>query len=504
VSRLKHVFLVRTLDERDDYFLQIIGGKPPATDSASAATAMATGRKTDAGNIAWAPGDPADGAWETVAEWLRREHGFAIGVASTVPFDHATPAGFVSHNPSRNNYHALGHEIVFDVVPDVVIGGGNPDFYGGGGNDRYLASNDVYSLTHGLTSYTHVVTRETGVDGAVKLVSATVTISMARGDKLFGYFGGAGGNFEYHDVSDTPGSPAVTRGAVEDPTLAAVVTATLSVLNQDPDGFFVMFEQGDIDWSNHGNNFATMVGGIWDLDQAVRTAEAYVDRTSDMTWSDTLVIVTADHSNSYMRLPIALGVGDLPTQTVGMGGGWVYPGGEVTYATTRHTNELVTLWARGKGAVYFDAYAGQPFGTYVYTGTRIVDNTNFYDVVSRAAASGTEHIILFIGDGMNVNHEIAGSRYLYGEDFALAWHAWRRDVDGWVGFATTWDVNTYEKYASVYADGLAFDPESFYPYLGYDEARGGEAPSPLVGLPPDSIMPRLYVPLVLRFSAVAR
>jgi alkaline phosphatase len=41
---------------RDTYLMRA------ATDSASAATAMSTGYKTDDGNIAWQPGDPSPAA----------------------------------------------------------------------------------------------------------------------------------------------------------------------------------------------------------------------------------------------------------------------------------------------------------------------------------------------------------------------------------------------------------------------------------------------------------
>ena len=48
------------------------GARPHGADSASTATAWATGYKTDTGNIAWLPGDPERGALETIAELLRR------------------------------------------------------------------------------------------------------------------------------------------------------------------------------------------------------------------------------------------------------------------------------------------------------------------------------------------------------------------------------------------------------------------------------------------------
>ena len=112
---------------------------------------------------------------------------------------------------------------------------------------------------------------------------------------------------------------------------------------------------------------------------------------------------------------------------------------------TNHTNELVTLWARGQGAGLLKRYAGL-----WYPGTQIVDNSQLYHVMRRAVdEAGAKHVILFIGDGMNIEHEIAGSRYLYGTDNGLAWNGWGSLADGWAGYASTWDVTTYNKYADA-------------------------------------------------------
>ncbi|OLP15491.1 hypothetical protein BST81_25870 [Leptolyngbya sp. 'hensonii'] len=445
---------------RDAYFLLPQTGAS-ATDSASAGTAIATGYKTDDGNIAWLPGDPANGKLTTIAEQLRAEKGFSIGVVSTVPFNHATPAAFVSHNVNRNNYKAIAEEMLWTVKPDVVIGGGYGSSYVNGLNFSTLPSDYTF------------VQRQAGVDGGASLYQAATSVDVNTGEKLFGLFGEAGGNFDYHGVADTPGTPTVTRGSIENPTLADSVNSALTVLSKDPDGFFVMFEQGDIDWSNHANDFENMIGGVWDLDQAVRAAEAYVDRAGDgMTWKNTLMIVTADHSNSYMKNQEVLGAGDLPTQVAAgsssaYGSGWNYPDGDVTYRSGGHTNELVTLSARGAGADLFQNYAGD-----WYPGTQIVDNTQIYSVMKQAADAGVKHIMLFIGDGMNIAHETAGSRYLYGNDRGLAWQDWGKSCDGWAGYATTWDTTAYNKYAST--NGLPlYDPNTFNPLIGYHPLAGG-------------------------------
>jgi len=477
----------------DTYFSQ--SGKWPATDSASAITAMVTGEKTDAGNIAWQSGDPANGAIKTIAETLRDDLGFAIGVASTVPFSHATPAGVVSHNVNRNNYQDIAHEILFDTQPDVVIGGGldtlfakavtnsakvSTDLDHNGFNDDYDAFKaGTAGTNHDNNGYTFVE-RATGVDGGTALAAAANSVHLADGDKLFGLFGTSGGNFEYYEVADTPGTSTITRsttdstpGVDEDPTMTEMTTAALSVLNQDKDGFFVMFEQGDIDWSNHSNDYENMVGGVVDLENAVTAAENMVTAGTDgMDWSNTLMIVTSDHSNSYMRLQEELGKGNLPVQTV-VAGKPTYADGEVTYSTTGHTNELVALQARGAGAELFKGYAGV-----LYPGTNIVDNTSIYEVMMSAAKDlGVEHIVLFIGDGMNIEHEIAGSQYLYGKDFGLTWQDWGQLEDGWAGYASTWDVSSYNTYAQA-AGAASYNASSFDPLIGYDPSKGGETPLP--------------------------
>ena len=140
---------------------------------------------------------------------------------------------------------------------------------------------------------------------------------------------GPGGNFESPVAHDFPGTPFVTRATIENPLLKEATLAALKVLGQDPDGFFIMIEQGDIDWANHANDFQRMVGTVWDLHTAVQTAIDFINQPDDgIDWFNTLAIVTSDHSNSYMRLHSDLMAGDLPTQE----GTCVYGGPACSYA----------------------------------------------------------------------------------------------------------------------------------------------------------------------------
>jgi alkaline phosphatase len=350
----------------DAYFLR------KAADSASSATAYATGRKTDTGNISWIRSDPAGGGLQTIAERVRALRGASIGVVTTVPFNHATPAAFVAHNVSRSNYAAIADEIIGVTRPEVVIGAGHPSW-----NTSYFTSTALADL-RADAGYT-LVERQAGVDGRSALISAADGLPV--GKKLFGLFGTSTGDMDHPVPRDSPGTPGVDR-AVEDPTLADMVEAALTVLARDADGFFLMAEQGDIDHANHANDFARMIGTVWGLEDGVNAAVAFVDRPGDgLDWNNTLLIVTADHANSLLRLTGApvLGLGDLPAQ-VWTGTAWSYPGGELTYGSTGHTNELVTLYARGAGAQRVVQYAGMR-----YPGTSIIDNIEVYSVLRAAA-----------------------------------------------------------------------------------------------------------------------
>ena len=120
-----------------------------------------------------------------------------------------------------------------------------------------------------------------------------------------------------------------------------------------------------------------MVGAVWDTDQAVRAVEAFVDRPGDdVTWENTLVVVTADHATGHLRLGPSRGTGVLPEPRSGAFT-WGDPAANVSAG---HTNELVTLAARGaKAKALFSAVEGRS-----YPGTRIVDDTQIHEVMTRA------------------------------------------------------------------------------------------------------------------------
>ena len=97
------------------------------TDSAAAATVMATGIKTFNNSINFSNrGKPLTGL--TLAE-IAKASGRSVGQITTVPWSHATPAGFGgAHNVSRNDYVGIANEMLNAPYLDVLMGAGHPDF----------------------------------------------------------------------------------------------------------------------------------------------------------------------------------------------------------------------------------------------------------------------------------------------------------------------------------------------------------------------------------------
>jgi alkaline phosphatase len=348
------------LDDNEDRRHYFVDG--PAPDSASTATAMSTGIKTYYSAIGVPPGYDGTNALEHASALLRRFYGMATGFVTTVEYYHATPAAFFAHNASRNAYSEISNELLNQVMPNVMIGAGyNLGVFGPADLER-LKEKGTYVYAH----------RQDGVDGN-DTISTAATRAITENKNLFGLFGNASqGNFSSPVPGDYPGNPSVSRGSIEDPTLAVATLSALRVLATDPDGFFLLVEQGDIDRANHADDFARMIGCVSDLDAAVKAVVNFIEEPSDaLDWTNTTLIVTADHANSYMRFQRTMHSGDLPWQL-----GSTYPDGEITYGLGGHSSELTNVYVKGfaekRVAEYTNVYAGYP---------HILDETSIYRLI---------------------------------------------------------------------------------------------------------------------------
>jgi len=291
------------------------------TDSASSATSMTTGKKTYNGSINVTP----DGKQiKTIAHELQEE-GFAIGVVTSVPICHATPAAVYAHNVTRNDYQDISRDLLglrsvshrrkaLQGV-DVLIGGGWGERKGkdedqgtnfSAGN-KYLADADLKEIDVDNGGNYFVVTRYPGENGAQLLADAAL-LAATDGNRLFGYFGVGGGHLPFQTAD---GKYDPTRGVDradeysdedvnENPKLSDMAVAALKVLDSrmksgTNKGMWLMVEAGDIDWANHNNNIDDAIGAVLSADEAFSKIVRWVEQNS--SWDDTALILTSDHGH---------------------------------------------------------------------------------------------------------------------------------------------------------------------------------------------------------------
>jgi len=123
------------------------------TDSAAAATAMATGVKTNDNTVGLGP----DGTRLTSIIEIAEGLGKKTGTVTSVTFCHATPASFLVHAESRYSYEDIARQIINGSAADVVMGCGHPYFDRSGEpveepDFRYVGDHKTWeSLLHGET-----------------------------------------------------------------------------------------------------------------------------------------------------------------------------------------------------------------------------------------------------------------------------------------------------------------------------------------------------------------
>ncbi|MFN0050968.1 MAG: alkaline phosphatase [Planctomycetales bacterium] len=297
-------------------------GEHAYPDSAATATAFCSGVKTynDAINI-----DVEGNQVATVAHEAQAL-GMKIGVVTSVPISHATPACAYAHNVNRDDYQDLTRDLVGlpsiahpqRPLPgvDVLIGGGAGDSKAEqkeqGANfvpgNLWITPADLQAIDAAHGGRYLVSQRTAGVNGRMNLLDAAGRAAVEN-RRLFGFYGN--GMFSGHlpfRTADGDYLPTLGRqkksecyfpaDLYENPTLADMTIAALAVLERSPRGFWLMVEAGDVDWANHDNNLDNSIGAVLSGDEAVKVVTDWVERHSN--WDESLLIVTADHGHYLM------------------------------------------------------------------------------------------------------------------------------------------------------------------------------------------------------------
>jgi len=238
------------------------------TESAAAGTALATGNKTNNDVLGVDPTKTIK--FKSMAE-MAKEKGMKVGIVSSVSIDHATPAAFYAHQPTRKNYYEIG----------VELANSGFDYFAGGG---FLAPT-----------------------GPNKDKTSVLEVAKQQGYKII--------NNQADFMNLTPQSGKII--AIQ-PDLAAEQamqydidrTSQLSLADftrkgiemlDNPNGFFMMIEGGKIDWACHANDAVTSMRDVLSLENAVNEALKFYAKHPN----ETLIVVTGDHETGGMTIGFA-------------------------------------------------------------------------------------------------------------------------------------------------------------------------------------------------------
>lgn len=300
-------------------------GEHPYPDSANTAQAMTSGVKSYNNSI------NVDVAGQHVVPISHEAQaaGLSVGAVSSVPISHATPACSYAQNVDRDDYQDLTRDLLglpsssHPKKPlrglDVLIGGGFGDSakttgdaekktQGQGKNfvpgNIWLTDADRHTADAANGGRYLVAQRTAGANGRIVLESAAEK-AASTGQRLLGFFGvgSAKGHLPFAtadgDFTPTAGRTKAesytAADLTENPTLADMTAAALTVLGKNPKGFWLMVEAGDVDWANHDNNLDNSIGAVNSGDRAFRVITDWVEKHSN--WQETVVIVTADHGH---------------------------------------------------------------------------------------------------------------------------------------------------------------------------------------------------------------
>ncbi|MEN7973473.1 MAG: alkaline phosphatase [Verrucomicrobiota bacterium] len=259
------------------------------TDSAAAATAMATGVKVN--NYVISLRTPGDGSeLETLLEYFK-DRGKATGLVVTSYITHATPAAFGAHEPSRNNLTQIASDYLSQSKPNILFGGG----------------------ANGMTPSSALAA------GYAVVTDANELFALDADAETFvsGQFGTTHLPYELANLGNLPHLHEMTQIALE-------------ILDNDPDGFFLMVEGARIDHAGHANN---LTNNIHETLEFARSVETVFNWMGDR--EDTLILVTADHETGGLAVVADNGAGNYPT---------------VTWSNTGHTAAQVPVYGIGLNA----------------------------------------------------------------------------------------------------------------------------------------------------------
>ncbi|KWT85950.1 alkaline phosphatase [Agrobacterium tumefaciens str. B6] len=252
-----------------------------ATDSANTMSAYMTGHKTAVNAIGvYADRTPAsldDPKAETIAEALRRQTKKSIGIISTAELQDATPAAVVAHTRKRGDKADI-NGMLFDVKPDVLLGGGSSYFLPQATAGSKRKDDKDYIALFKEAGYT--------------LATSKAELATAAGTNT----GKILGLFHTGNMDTALDREFLKKGTTakfpDQPGLVEMTKVALGELSKNPDGFFLMVEAANVDKMSHPLDWDRAVVDTIEFDKAVGVAREFAAKNPD-----TLIVVTGDHTH---------------------------------------------------------------------------------------------------------------------------------------------------------------------------------------------------------------
>lgn len=246
------------------------------TDSASSATAYATGYKTYDEAIGV---DHYKQPLGTVLE-AAKARGMITGMIVTSRVTHATPASFASHVVQRDDEDEIARQYTKNKNLDFLLGGGARHF-----NESMLAD-----LTG--AGYTVVKNYQQLVDYKTK--------NEATGNlRVFGLFHKSHMTYEVDRAREQASSQQ--QSSAREPSLPEMVDIILSILKNNAqakkNGFFLMIEGSRVDHAGHSNDPGTMAKEAITFDESFAVVNEFLDKSPN-----TALVSAADHGTGGLTL----------------------------------------------------------------------------------------------------------------------------------------------------------------------------------------------------------
>ncbi len=235
------------------------------TDSAAGATAFASGVKTYNGAIAC---DTLRKPVPTILE-AAEQRGMATGLVATSRITHATPASFSAHVVNRWMENEIAAQQLHQDI-EVLFGGGRRHFLPESENGRRSDGRNLLS--------------EAESDG-YQVVQDRVDFDRLENAPVLGLFSMSHMAYE------------IDRNPKQQPSLAEMTAKAIDLLDDGPEGFFLMVEASRIDHAGHSNDAAAHLHDILAFNETVKVAIDAAERDGN-----TLVVSVSDHETGGMTL----------------------------------------------------------------------------------------------------------------------------------------------------------------------------------------------------------